>query len=160
MVAEKTLWCVQEYHEMTCSELYSVLAARVEVFVVEQDCPYQDIDGLDDRAIHVSARDEAGGVLAYARILPPGLRFAEPSIGRVLTAMPVRGTGMGRELMRRCLAESARRFSGQALRISAQQYLNRFYTELGFEAVRGPYSEDGIPHLEMVRAADSEQRKG
>ena len=149
-------WRVARYEELSLDRLYAILAARVAVFVVEQDCPYQDLDGLDDCGLHVAAWS-GEDVLAYARVLPPGKRFAEPSIGRVLTARAARGSGLGRELMRRSIATASRAFPGQALRISAQQYLERFYTELGFETVSEPYPEDGIPHVEMFRPAASEQ---
>ncbi len=148
---------MQRFDEIASRHFYSILAARVAVFVVEQDCPYQDIDGLDFTALHVTARDGDDSVLAYARILPPSTRFPEPSIGRVLTAMPARGTGLGRALMDKCLVVAEERFPGQPLRISAQQYLEAFYRSLGFETVHGPYPEDGIPHLEMLRPALSEQ---
>jgi ElaA protein len=149
-------WREERYEELSLDRLYAMLAARVAVFVVEQDCPYQDLDGLDACGLHISAwsGDE---VMAYARLLPPGKRFAEPSIGRVLTTRPARGTGLGRQLMRRSIEAAERHHPGQALRISAQQYLIRFYSELGFETVSEPYLEDGIPHVEMVRAAVSEQ---
>lgn len=144
-------WRVAAFSELTLSELYALLAARVAVFVLEQDCPYQDVDGLDQDAIHIWAESGQGKVLAYARLVPPGGRYPEPSIGRVLTSAEGRGHGLGRELMNRALAETARRFPAQPIRISAQQYLERFYRELGFETVRGPYLEDDIPHLEMLR---------
>lgn len=157
MTDQEVRWLVQNFGEISSHHFYSILAARVAVFVVEQDCPYQDIDGLDFDAIHVTARGGDDAVLAYARILPPATRFAEPSIGRVLTAKPVRGTGLGRALMHNSLVAAEKVFPGQPLRISAQQYLERFYAELGFKTVRGPYPEDGIPHLEMFRASPSEQ---
>jgi ElaA protein len=144
-------WRVERYEELSLDRLYAILAARAAVFVVEQDCPYQDLDGLDDCGLHVSAWS-GDIVLAYARVLPPGKRFAEPSIGRVLTARAARGTGLGRELMRRSIDTATREFPRRALRISAQQYLERFYTDFGFETVSEPYPEDGIPHVEMVRA--------
>lgn len=148
-------WRVERYHELSTDRLYAILAARVAVFVVEQDCPYQDLDGLDGCGLHVSAwSDEA--VLAYARVLPPGKRFSEPSIGRVLTARSARGRGLGRELMRRSIDAAASVYPGRALRISAQQYLERFYGELGFETVSDPYPEDGIAHLEMYRGASKQ----
>lgn len=156
MNESELVWTVERFEELSLERLYAILAARAAVFVVEQDCPYQDLDGLDAIGIHITARSAEGAVLAYARLLPPGARFAEPSIGRVLTAMPARGTGLGRELMRRSMGTAARAFAGHPLRLSAQQYLERFYRSLGFETVRGPYSEDGIPHLEMFRPADSE----
>lgn len=144
-------WRVQRFDELSRDELYAILAARVAVFVVEQDCPYQDLDGLDQVGLHVSGLGGSGELYAYARVLPPQTRFAEPSIGRVLTVQSVRGTGLGRALMRQAMAAAAQAFPGQALRISAQQYLERFYCELGFETVSDPYPEDGIPHVEMFR---------
>jgi len=149
-------WRVERFDELSLDRLYAILAARVAVFVVEQDCPYQDLDGLDDSGLHVSAWS-GRAVLAYARVLPPGRRFSEPSIGRVLTMQQVRRTGLGRELMRRSIDVADRLFPQQGLRISAQHYLERFYSELGFETVSDPYPEDGIPHIEMLRAAKSEQ---
>jgi ElaA protein len=143
-------WRVERYEELSLDRLYAILAARAAVFVVEQDCPYQDLDGLDDCGLHVSAWS-GDTVLAYARVLPPGKRFAEPSIGRVLTAQAARRTGLGRELMRRSIDTVTREYPRQALRISAQQYLERFYTEFGFVTVSEPYPEDGIPHVEMYR---------
>lgn len=145
-------WSVARFEELELGQLYAILAARSAVFVVEQDCAYQDLDGFDAAGIHLWAASDADRVLAYARLLPPGLRYAEPSIGRVLTTSSDRGRGLGRELMQRALREASRRFPGEPIRISAQQYLERFYGQLGFEAVRGPYLEDGIPHIEMVRS--------
>jgi ElaA protein len=156
LTEQRVRWVVQRYDDISSRHFYSILAARVAVFVVEQDCPYQDVDGLDFDAIHVTGYGGDGTVLAYARIVPPGGRFAEPSIGRVLTTMPARGTGLGRELMRRSLAAVGEYFPDQPTRISAQQYLERFYAHLGFQTVSEPYPEDGIPHIEMYRPAVSE----
>jgi len=153
------LWTTQRYDELTLDRLYAILAARAAVFVVEQACAYQDLDGLDRDSLHVAAWAPARKIMAYARITPPGTRFGEPSIGRVLTTAAVRREGLGRVLMQRCLAEAACRYPGQSIRISAQQYLEHFYRQLGFRTVRGPYSEDGIPHLEMLCDRDSEQRQ-
>jgi ElaA protein len=152
-------WRVECYQELSLDRLYAILAARVAVFVVEQDCPYQDLDGLDGMALHVGAWS-GDSVLAYARVLPPGGRFRDPSIGRVLTTSSVRGTGLGRELMQRCIELADQRFPELPLRISAQQYLERFYSQLGFAIVSEPYLEDGIPHIEMLRGPSSEQREG
>lgn len=151
-------WQLYAFGELGQAQLYAVLAARVAVFVVEQDCPYQDLDGLDDIGLHLVAWGRDDSVAAYARILPPGTRFAQPSIGRVLTSLAVRRTGIGRDLMRRAIAVIGKRFPGQAVRLSAQCYLERFYAELGFSVVSAPYEEDGIPHVEMelpAKVADS-----
>ncbi len=145
-------WRASDFAGLSGDELYAILAARVAVFVVEQDCPYPELDGLDQSAHHLWATDSAGRVAAYARITAPGTRFAEPSIGRVLTAMEHRGTGLGRDLMERAIDLAERLYPGAELRISAQQHLDRFYASLGFGFVRGPYPEDGIPHVEMLRS--------
>lgn len=150
-------WHEARFNVLTVEHLYAILAARVDVFVVEQDCPYPELDGLDHAALHLWATDETGRIAAYARITAPGSRFAEPSIGRVLTTLDYRGTGLGRELMERAIGLGQARYPGADLRISAQQHLERFYAGLGFAFVHGPYPEDGIPHIEMLR---SEQREG
>lgn len=146
-------WRLQRFQEFTPGQLYAVLAARVAVFVVEQDCPYQDLDGLDEIGLHLGGWSGEGTIAAYARILPPGTRFGQPSIGRVLTAANQRRTGLGRALMRRAIGAVRETFPGQPIRISAQCYLEGFYGSLGFTVDSAPYDEDGIPHVEMVLAA-------
>jgi ElaA protein len=142
-------WHERSFAELTAGELYAIIALREQVFVVEQRCAYLDADGHDTHARHVWAA--RGGVpLAYLRVLPPGAKFAEASIGRVVVAPSARGTGLGRELMRRGIA-----ICDGPIRIGAQAHLERFYRELGFETVSGPYDEDGIPHIEMLRRAAS-----
>lgn len=145
-------WHESDFAGLSLGDLYAILSARVAVFVVEQDCPYPELDGLDQSAHHLWATDGAGRVAAYARITAPGTRFEEPSIGRVLTALEHRGTGLGRDLMERAIDLAERLYPGAQMRISAQQHLDRFYASLGFGFVRGPYPEDGIPHVEMLRS--------
>jgi ElaA protein len=130
-----------------------VLAARAAVFIVEQNCPYQDADGLDNDAMHLVGWD-GDLVAAYLRVLAPGVKYEEPSIGRVLTAKAHRGSGVGHEMMVLGLEYAARQFLKQGVRISAQAHLERFYGRLGFVRVSGPYLEDDIPHIEMLRAPD------
>ena len=145
-------WSWRAFAALTPAALYGVMALRQRVFVVEQACVYLDADGLDDRCRHCLG--EVGGVLvAYARLLPPGLKYAEPSIGRVVTAPEARRRRLGWELMRRALDEAARLYPGQPVRIGAQAYLERFYRGLGFVPVGAPYDEDGIAHVEMLRTA-------
>ncbi len=146
-------WRVEPFEQLERIELYRLLAARIEVFVVEQNCPYPELDGRDPQAWHIWAEAPDGQPLAYARLLPPGVSYREPSIGRVLTARAGRGRGLGRKLMLLALEQCQQRFPGQGVRIGAQQYLQAFYQSLGFSTVRGPYLEDGIPHLEMLREA-------
>lgn len=151
-------WC--RFAELGVDALYDALALRCRVFVLEQG-PYLDPDGLDRCAWHLLGRSTAtagrvreGELLAYLRIVDPGRKYDEPSIGRVLTAPEVRGTGLGRALMREGLAGSARLWPGRGIRISAQERLRAFYGSLGFEARGDIYLEDGIPHREMLRPDD------
>lgn len=140
------------FAELTVDELYGILALRQRVFVVEQACAYLDCDDHDQRAIHVwSSGSSSDTILAYARVLPPGEKFAEASLGRVITAPEARRTGAGRAIVARGIATVARRFGEVPIRISAQSYLERFYTELGFRRVSEEYLEDSIPHVEMLR---------
>ena len=133
-------------------ELGRIYRVRQEVFVVEQKCIYADADALDERAWHLAAWPSAEVLpLAYARLVDPGAKYPEPSMGRVLTSMSARGTGLGRELVRRVLEHAALVHPGQPMRISAQAHLKRFYGEFGFVAVGAGYLEDGIPHIEMLR---------
>jgi ElaA protein len=125
------------------------------VFVVEQRCAYLDADGFDRDARHLWAARDDGAVHAYLRLLGPGARFAEPSIGRIVTAPEARGTGLGRELVRHGIALARARHGERAIRIAAQAHLERFYGEFGFARASEEFDEDGIPHVEMVLGATS-----
>ena len=141
-------WCRLE--DLTLPQTYAIFAAREAVFVVEQACAYQELDGLDAEARHLIAW--AGDtVAAYLRVLAPGVRFAEPSIGRVMTAAGFRRNGLGRELMAWALAQINAMYTGQNVRISAQTHLEAFYGAFGFVSVSEMYLEDDIPHIEMLR---------
>jgi ElaA protein len=146
-------WRCASFEALSSTELQRIHIARQQVFVVEQNCAFQDADLADERSAHLCAWSDAGELLAYARIVAPGVKYAEPSIGRVLTTAAARGTGIGRELLRRALAQAAATYPGQGVRISAQHRLERFYTEAGFVSVGEPYLEDDLPHIEMWRAA-------
>lgn len=151
MVSAEFEWQWSAFDALTPAALYAVLAARSAVFVVEQACAYQDLDGYDARAAHLVAwRNDA--VAAYCRVFPPGVKYAEASIGRVLTTAAFRRTGVGRQLVARALAQLDALHPGRGTRISAQAYLERFYASFGFETVSAPYLEDDIPHVEMLRA--------
>ncbi|MCC6996756.1 MAG: GNAT family N-acetyltransferase [Deltaproteobacteria bacterium] len=148
-------WVIKPWQELERDELYAIMRARAEVFVVEQDCAYQDADGSDPAAVHLWATDDTTPVLAYARLFAPGAEgVAEARIGRVITTAPGRGRGLGRELMRRALTEIATRWAAPPVWIGAQKYLERFYGELGFVRCGDDYVEDGIDHLPMLRATD------
>lgn len=144
-------WQAVLFTDLSTTELYELLALRQIVFVVEQACAYLDCDGKDRLATHLLGREESGQLVAYARLLPPGVSFAEASIGRVVTHPSVRRTGAGRALMHEAIARTRATFGDGPIRIGAQQYLERFYGELGFERASAPYDEDGIPHVEMVK---------
>ena len=145
-------WTLKPYAALSLDELYAALALRQRVFVIEQNCPYLDCDGHDQEALHLWHTDENGVPDAYLRLFGPGVKYAECSIGRVVTAPEVRRTGLGRELVARGLAAAAERFAHAPVRISAQAYLERFYGEFGFARVGANYLEDDIPHCEMLRA--------
>lgn len=138
------------FDRLTGREVHDVLQLRARVFVVEQTCPYLDPDGADPQCWQGLGR-EGGVLVATARLVPPGVKFEEPAIGRVVTAPEVRRTGAGRALMVSAIAQVKRLYPGQDIRIGAQRYLERFYGSLGFEPVGEPYDEDGIPHIEMLR---------
>jgi ElaA protein len=137
--------------------MYTMLKLRQDVFIVEQHCPYHDIDELDRIALHVLGWQTFGSekeeLVAYLRLVPPGKKYKEPSIGRVITRFTHRRKGLGLELMRVALDSSRQHFPGEGNRISAQAHLEGFYSGLGYQVVSEPYDEDGIPHLEMLLTA-------
>ena len=138
------------FEQLTVHELQAIHILRQQVFVVEQNCAYQDADEWDAVSWHLFALDEKGHALATCRLIPAGQRYAEAAMGRVANAPGVRGRGMGRALMQEALQQLAQRSPGP-VRISAQQYLQGFYENLGFAATSAVYLEDGIPHLDMLK---------
>ncbi len=146
------VWRFCAFEGLTLQELQRIHTARQQVFVIEQDCVYLDADAYDEPSHHLAAWAPAHTLpLAYARLVAPGLKYTEPSMGRVITSDAARGTGLGRELVRRMVLHSEAVYPGQGLRISAQSRLIRFYAGFGFEPVGEDYLEDDIPHREMVR---------
>jgi ElaA protein len=145
-------WC--PFDELTLRELQYIYMARQQVFAIEQACTYLDADGHDEQSFHLAAwSPEQALPLAYARLVHPGIKYAEPSIGRVITTAPARGTGLGRELVRRSIMHAGQAFPQHAIRISAQSRLETFYAGFGFVVVGERYMEDGIPHTEMLLGA-------
>jgi ElaA protein len=141
---------LKSFNELSPIELYKILRLRNEVFVVEQNCPYQDADNKDLKCHHLMllTNDE---LMAYARLVPPGLSFPQMSIGRVVTSPKARGTGAGRVLMNTAIEQCHHFFGEGSIQIGAQAYLTKFYTSLGFNQVSEVYDEDGIPHIDMIR---------
>jgi len=142
-------WRCLEFGSLSGELLYAVLQLRTAVFVMEQNCAYQDMDGNDQAALHVTGHLDAK-LVCYARILPPGLKYSGASIGRVITAMKFRGGGYGRQLMGVAIEYCHQHFSGEAITLSAQQQLEDFYLSMGFVTVSEAYMEDGISHIEML----------
>lgn len=136
--------------ELSTTELLEIVQARIAIFVVEQNCPYQEVDDYDAAAQHLQIRSQ-GRLAAYARIVGPGLKFAEPSIGRVIVVPEFRALKLGRALMQEAIAASERLYPGSPIRLSAQSHLQGFYGSVGFVADSAPYLEDGIPHVDMLR---------
>lgn len=146
-------WQCTPFAELTAGELYAVMEVRQRVFVVEQKCAYLDADGFDHLALHLLGwRSTADGLIlsAYARLFPPGAKYKEASIGRVLTRPEARGSGLGRAIM----AEAIQRMDDTEwvpIRLAAQMYLEKFYGDFGFRRVSEPFLEDDIWHIEMLR---------
>ncbi len=141
---------VKTFEELTLTELYELLRLRSEVFVVEQDCVYEDIDGKDQKALHVVGTKD-GEIVAYARIFKSGDYADDASIGRVVVMKDQRKFGYGKEVMKDAIHAIHEYFNEEVIHVSAQMYLERFYHDLGFNQVGDGYLEDGIPHIGMVR---------
>lgn len=147
-------WKWKRFSELTLEELYSVLALRQQVFVVEQKSIYQDADGYDRGSHHLLGQQSGPGeptLAAYLRVLPPGLKYSEASLGRVVTAPDARRHGYGKVLVEQGLAFIDANYPGVSVRIGAQHYLQRFYEGFGFKRSSDVYDEDGIPHIDMLR---------
>ena len=144
-------WTWHRFEHLGVDNLYDALALRCRVFILEQGA-YLDPDGIDRQAWHLLGRDAEGTLQAYLRVVDPGLKYTEPSIGRLITSPETRGTGLGRVLFAEGVVRCTAVWPGQGIRISAQAHLERFYGTLGFERVGDTYLEDNIPHLEMLRA--------
>ena len=152
-------WHWHSWEELSKEWMYRILAAREAVFVVEQSCPYQELDGRDPEALHLYALGgqtvNAGHreIAAYLRLLPPGAVYQEAAIGRVLTTKPYRSFGLARDGMIMAIEKAGKCYPEAGIRLSAQCYLQSFYENLGFLPVGEPYDEDGIPHIEMLLRA-------
>ncbi|MBL7746702.1 MAG: GNAT family N-acetyltransferase [Chitinophagaceae bacterium] len=142
-------WVLKKFDELTVHELYAMLQLRTEVFVVEQNCVFQDMDNKDQGCYHlIGWQDDK--LVATTRLVPAGNIYNIPSIGRVVTSPSIRGEGAGRILMEKSIEECYRLFGKQPIKIGAQLYLHKFYSSLGFSQTSEVYLEDGIEHIEMV----------
>jgi ElaA protein len=144
------IWKIKSFDELTVPEFHEIIKARIDVFVVEQDCPYPDLDGYDQKAIHLWAEQD-NSILAYCRIFDKGIKYNETSIGRVLTSEKGRGKNLGKQLIQYAVETIENRFKTCEVRISAQDYLLKFYSYFGFQDTGKKYLEDNIPHTEMFR---------
>lgn len=148
--SHKINWEFCNFRELSLEKLYVILAERQAVFVVEQNCPFQEADGLDDKARHLLGW-KGNQLAAYARIVQPGAKFKQPSIGRILTTLNGRGKGFGIALMHEAIKRTEELYPGTDIALSAQLYLEKFYNKFDFARVSDIYDEDGIPHIDMLR---------
>lgn len=142
-------WKIKHFNELTLAELYKIVKQRINIFVVEQNCPYSDCDNKDLDSYHLYASEESQ-IIAYLRILLPGISYKEASIGRVLVVQKHRGKGLGTMLMKKGMNFIKKELNESIIRISAQEYVLNFYKDLGFKVVSDTYLEDGIKHKEML----------
>ena len=151
-MSSEIIWSCLRFDELSTEDLYKILQLRAEIFVVEQDCAYQDVDDFDQGGLHVMGQlsgDDEAQLVSYSRLLSPGAKYEGASIGRVITKKSTRGGGVGKKLVLNSLAFCKKHWPGKVITISAQLYLQTFYMELGFETDSEPYDEDGIPHIRM-----------
>ncbi len=141
---------IKRYNELTLDELYDLLSLRCEIFCLEQNCPYNDLDFRDKNAYHLIHTNENGEIVATLRITDKGVRFEEISIGRVVVSQKYRRSGLGTQIMRAALSYIKNELKQDTIRISAQAYLETFYNSLGFVRCSDEYLEDNIPHIEML----------
>jgi ElaA protein len=142
---------IKAFKDLTVDELYAILQLRETVFVVEQNCIYNDIDNIDQACYHLFSEDQnAEKIIAYTRLVPANIKFDVPAIGRLISDKNYRGKGLGRALMEKSIEETCRIYNTSVIKISAQTYLLDFYSSLGFKSISETYDEDGIEHVDMV----------
>ena len=146
------VWAFSHFNALTATQWYEICAAREAVFIVEQNCAFLDADGADLACWHLTGKVN-GNLAAYCRVVPPGLKYTEPSIGRVVTTLSYRRGGFGQALLKEALRHCDEMFAGSPNKIGAQMHLEKFYASFGYTTTSVPYDEDGILHVEMVRSA-------
>ncbi|MEC2071569.1 GNAT family N-acetyltransferase [Alkalihalophilus marmarensis] len=145
-------WMLKTFNELTINELYELIQLRIDVFVVEQNCPYKELDNKDQTALHLLGY-ENGRLIAYSRLFKPGDSYGEEaSIGRVIVRRDARSFGYGKELLMQSITRLEQLAEGANIKIQAQEYLHRFYQSFGFQSISEVYDEDGIPHVDMIRS--------
>lgn len=142
-------WEVKHYNNLSLDEFHDLIQLRIEVFVIEQDCPYQDVDGKDKVSFHLIGRVN-DKIVATSRILPPGISYEEVAIGRVVIGESARGKGYAHDMMQQSKDFIVQEFGNVPIRLSAQKYLESYYGAHGFKSTGKEYLEDGIPHVEML----------
>ncbi len=150
------VWSTREFNQLAIGELYEIIRLRQDVFIVEQQCCYQDLDDEDQRAIHMLARGRDGCLAGYQRIFLPGVLREEAMLGRIIVAPASRGTGLGRTLVRRGIDFVREHQPNAIIRIAAQAHLERFYAQSGFVLISEAYPVDGIPHVDMILDAEAD----
>ncbi|MGT2866415.1 GNAT family N-acetyltransferase [Streptococcus fryi] len=141
------MFIVKSFQDLSTSEFFEIAKKRVAVFVLEQNCPYQEIDDLDPISLHIFKTDESGKILAYCRLIPTEETI---KLGRVLVSKEYRQTGLGRALVSQALATCKNKFPDKTIFAQAQTYLQDFYSSFGFKSISEPYLEDNIPHIDML----------
>ncbi|MGD7045116.1 GNAT family N-acetyltransferase [Jeotgalibacillus proteolyticus] len=152
-------WKLHTFEELTVHQLYEILMARNAIFVVEQECAYQEIDGHDPRSFHLTLKD-GEKLAAYARLLPAGVKYSVPSIGRIIVDPAYRGSGSGRKLLEKSLDIMINEWGADEINLQAQVYLRKFYRSFGFEETSAEYLDDGIPHVDMKMLVKKKALKG
>jgi ElaA protein len=142
-------WNQKQFHELTVQELYAIIKARIDVFVVEQTCPYGELDNFDQVSTHLFLENN-GEIIAYARLLPSSSKYSEPSIGRVLVKKDNRDNGYAKELLTKSIAIIVQEWNESKIKIQGQTYLRNFYGSFGFKEISDFYLEDDIPHVDML----------
>lgn len=151
---ESFTWQCLHFRDLSAQSIYKILQARQIVFVVEQNCVYLDADSVDTQCHHLIVWSEYSAqsvIAAYLRIVPPGIKYEEPSLGRIITTPEFRGKGLGKKIVQNGITTLLSFYPSSPIRIAAQHYLENFYQAFGFQAVSPVYLEDNIPHIDMVR---------